>query len=469
MKRRLKLWLGGLALVLALVVLVAPAGLGFMAEGRYTHLLERLDTDQPGIEIEITEYERGWFNSRSELALEIVEPTLAELLVEGGWARGTEEGARIDLSERIHHGPVPFTAPAPLSQRWRPGFAVLESRLEQSMPVVAELGLDISNTAHLGMLGGFHGVFRVAPFDLEEDGLEVASADEIRLDYRFNRNLDRMDITGQTGELQVLSSEGEGIIFDSLWLGMNQRRGPADLWLGGTELRIPGIETRTPGQEPMHFGRMLLTSDLEHGEGDLLDQKQEFELEYLRQGDWEAGPAVLETTVFNLDAEAFAKLQEIATRMDPDELGLALVGGAMPAEMEGPLVALARERLGFRIDRLNIRMPEGTFDAEGELRVADEDDDAIEAMIGERDWLGLVVGGGRVSAGERLVQRAAATMMMGQYPNVELEDDMVQLINSQLDAAVEEGMLNRTEDGYEVRAVYEDRTLYINDNPVARW
>lgn len=469
MKRKLKLWLGGLAVVLALVVFVAPVGVGFMAEGRYTHLLERLAADQPGLEIEVVEYERGWFVSRSEVELEIVDPTLAEVLVDGGWARESDGRALIDLRERLHHGPVPFTANAPWGQRWRPGFAVLESRLEESMPAVTELDLDVENTAHLGLLGGFHGIFRVAAFDLEEDGLQVASEEDIRVDYRFNRNLDRMDVTGRSGEVRVLSSAGEGIVLDGLWLGMNQRRGPADLWLGGTELRIAGGETRTPDQEPMEFGRILVTSDLERGDGDLLDQKQELELEHLRQDEWEAGPAVLQTTLFNLEPEAFAELQEAATRMDPEALGPAFLGNGDLAELGDPLAALARHRPGVRVDQFNVQLPEGEVDGEGELRVVDEEADVIDSMIEEQDWLGLVAGSGRMAVGEEILQRAVATMLMGHDPTVSLEDDMVQLINTQLDAAVEEGMLERTETGYELRAVYEDRTLSINDNPVARW
>ncbi len=466
-KRNMKRWLAGAVVVLALLVLIVPAGVGFMAEGRYTDLWDRVSADQPGLEIAVSEYERGWFHSRASLEIEILEPGLAEMAHEGGWAR--EDGDRIivDLEERVHHGPVPFTAPAPWHQRWRPGFAVIDSRLEENLPAVAETGLDLSNSAHLGLMGGVNGQLRLEPVELEEEGVRFTSEEAILVDYRLNRGLDRMDLTARSGALSLLAEDDTGIVLDRVWLQMNQRRGPAGLWLGGTELRIAGGETRVPDEDEMRFSGFVAATELRRNDAELLEQKHEVHLESLRQGDWEAGPGYLDLSLFNLDPDAFAELQQAIAAHDP-EAGV-LPAEAVLGELRGPLAELALNRPGVRVNELALRLPEGDVVGEGSMQVVDQSRDEIRDLIEARDWLGLVEGEGKLAAGERLIERAVAMTLLDVSLDEDIEEDVSSLVQMQLDAAVEEGLLERINGAYEVRAEYRDRTLFINDAEVARF
>jgi hypothetical protein len=62
-----------------------------------------------------------------------------------------------------------------------------------------------------------------------------------------------------------------------------------------------------------------------------------------------------------------------------------------------------------------------------------------------------------------------ATFMLGQAADRPLDDDLRRLIDFQLQAAVGEGMLTRTDDGYEMTMRLQDRAVFFNDRELFRF
>lgn len=470
MKRKLIRWLGGLVLVLALIVLAGPWGVGLMAEGRYKNLWTNLAQQQDGVEARVTDYDRGWFSSRSTVALRITEPAAVAGLAELGWAEMDDDGgtATLRLSERIHHGPVPFTAPAPLTQRWKPGFAVVDSRLATNMPVDDDLPL--SNTMHLSLTGRVTGQLSVPALSLSvgEQDLRLRVEDAIEAEYGFTRDMERFSFRGQGGALQLVDADGTGLAIESPWVDMSHRRGPAGLWLGGSELRVDKIRVLGPvGGAPTFTG---LTWATHSGVSDgLMEQSHELEVESLQQGEFQAGPLNLDATFFNMKPEAITAIQEAAAEWQ----GPATAESDDPAQLlsliREPLMRLAAEQPGLRVDRFSMQLPNGEVSAEGRIQLADMDRATLEQRLADGIYARLVNGEGTLRAARPIVRQVLALTLMGSLPAGEMDENTIALLDGQIDAAAAQDLLTVDGDMIETRFRLEEGALYLNDQQLVRF
>ncbi|MCP1728205.1 uncharacterized protein YdgA (DUF945 family) [Natronospira proteinivora] len=476
MKSNMKKWLGGLLVVLLLLVLVAPAGVGMMAEGRYKQIWQDALDPEPAMDAEVVSFDRGWFSSNSEVALTFSDPMLVEMLTEFGWAEADEDGrATLLLQERIHHGPVPFTAPAPFTQRWKPGFATVDSRPDENLPFIAEHGIEISSTTHLGLMGGLSTQVKVLPFDFQVDldggdHLRVVSDDAITLDARANRQLDRVQARLRGGELNMSDEAGVHVSFSTPWVDVNQRRGPADLWLGGVELRLASMEIRSPQGEPARM-EGLLWSSLTDERGDLVGQEHEIYLESLSVEGFEAGPAEVTYDIFNIHPQSAADLQEAFANMpqfDPENP--QAMDDMVLDRIREPVLSLMEHQLGLRMEGLDVHLPGGSIKGEGVVQFRDLSRSELGELFDQEAFPLLLNGEGQLSASRNLVRRTIAMSMMGGLPDGEMEEDMAELMDMQIDAAIDEGMLSETEDGdLEIRVRMEDGVFSVNDNEMFRF
>ncbi len=470
MKKKLIKWLGGLVVVILLLVLVAPAGVGMLAEGRYKQLWGDMLASEPGMQAEVTGFERGWYQSRAEVTLTISDATLAPMLLELGWGEADGDNALIRLREGVHHGPVPFTAPAPFWQRWRPGFAIVDSRLDENIPIIAEHGLDVVSTVHMGLTGRLNGFFEIAPFDVRNEGeqLRISTREPISAEWGSDRRFNRLDLRARVGELRIQGEPGVGIVLENPWLTINQRRGPSDIWLGGSELRLAAVETRLPGEGRTRLENLVWATSAGERNG-LVDQEHEIRVEALRMDDFVAGPAALDVDLFNLHAESLSRLQEALSDWSAPDAEAMLDGEDVFAPLRGPILDLAMHQPGVRIKRLDIQLPGGAITGEGRVQLIELDARSLEEHLEAGQYLQLLDGEARIGAARDLARRALAMSLLGRLPEGELEDDLAELMDMQLAAAVAEGMLSETEDGYEIRLELRDGVLRINEREILRF
>lgn len=470
MKRKLIRWLGGLALVIALIVLAGPWGAGLMAEGRYKNLWTNLAQQQDGVEARVTDYERGWFSSRSTVTLRITEPAAVAGLAELGWAEMGNDGdsATLRLSERIHHGPVPFTAPAPLTQRWKPGFAVVDSRLAENMPVDDDLPL--SNTMHLSLLGRVTGQLSIPALSLSvgEQDLRLQIEEAIEAEYGFTHDMERFDFRGQGGTVKLVDTEGTGLAIESPWADLSHRRGPAGLWLGGSELRVDEIRVLGPvGGAPSFSGLTWAThSDMTDG---LMQQSHELEVESLQQGEFQAGPLSLDATFFNMKPEAIAAIQEAAAEWQGPTTAESEDPTQLLSLIREPLMRLAAEQPGFRVDRFSMQLPNGEVSAEGRIQLADMDRATLEQHLAEGLYVQLVDSEGTLRATRPIVRQALALSLMGSLPDGEMDENTINLLDRQIDAAAAQDLLTVDGEMIETRFRLEEGALHLNDQQMMRF
>lgn len=470
MKKKMLRWLGGLVVVVLLLVLAAPGGVGLMAEGRYKELWDNAVRNEPGIEAEVVAFDRGWFNSTATVELRFTDPTVVSPLVEMGWAESGDESetAVMRLEERVHHGPVPFTAPAPLTQRWKPGFAVVDSRLAENMPVDDDLGIE--NTLHLGLTGGITGKMTVSPLevDLPETDARLQVDETMTLDYDASRGLDRVNARLRGGALRVLDEKGQGMAVEEPWLDISQRRGPAGLWVGGSELRLARVQLLTP-QGPM--GELAgLTWATRTSESDgLMEQNHEIHLKRATQGEFAAGPLAVDATFFNMKPEAIVAMQEaLAEWPGPAVEGDEKVEPLLSVLHE-PLMQLAGDRPGLRIDQFEVTLPGGDVDIDGNVQIAEMDRATLEERLAEPRWGRIVEGEARLRTSREIMRRSMALSMMGSLPDGEMEDNVARLMDMQIDSAAEQGLLEIIDDDIQARVRLEDGVLFMSDQEILRF
>jgi len=476
LKSRMKLWLAGLVVVLLLIVLAGPGGVGMMAEGQYRQVWQNALETEPGLEARVVDYDRGWFNSRSTVEIRVSDPMAAEMLSDWGLGELDEEGvAVLSLNERIHHGPVPFTAPAPLSQRWRPGFATVDSRPDENLPFIAEQGIDIRSTTHLGMLGGLRSQVRVKPFDGEivPDTLRMSIDETITLDVRSNRRLDRINARFRSGEITLQDSdEGYGARMTGFWVNADQRRGPGDIWLGGSELRLASMDilTPAPGQATRMEG-LLWASFVEEKDDGLIAQDHEIELQAMIMEGFEAGPLEMDWSFFNLHPESLNQIQKaVADAPELEGQTPADMDANMMAVLRDPILSLMEYRPGVRLSDLSLTLPGGELTGDGEAQVRDMGRNELAAYYDRNELFQITNAEAEFAADRNLVQRAIAFSMMGSLPDEEMEEDMVSLMDMQIDSAIQEGMLSEKDDGrLGMRVELRDGAVLINDREMFRF
>ncbi|MEA5445031.1 DUF945 family protein [Gammaproteobacteria bacterium AB-CW1] len=458
----------GLLLVLLLVVLVLPAGVGMMAEGRYKQMWSAMFAAEPGFSAQVTDFERGWFSSTARVSLQVDDAFLGELIQEMGWAdeQPDGQGPIIEIDERVHHGPIPFTAPAPFHQRWRPGFAVVESRLGDSLPAVSEHGIDLQSTTHLGLTGSLRGHLRVAAFDVAvEDELRLVNEGELLLDFQANRNLDRVSMRLRGGALHLADADGYGVHLQSPWLDVSQRRGPSDIWVGGSELRLAAIEMRLPGEGPNTMRGLMWATDTRES-NDLLTQSHEIQIDALQADEFEAGPLLMDIDLFNLHPESLSRLQVASSELrldDPESIDQDI--GAL---ME-PILDLITHEPGLRLQQLQLSLPGGMIEADGQAKARPMDRAQLEGFLAEAAWFRMMDGELQLSTSRELARRALAMWTLGGPLDEEADEASLRLMDSQLDAAIAQDMLLETDDGLAIHIELADGVLFINEREILRF
>lgn len=248
-----KISIAALVLVLVLVLVVAPWGIGQLAEQRVNAGLDRLVEQAPYLTIAERKWTRGWFRSEQEVTFEIL----------GNWMHALDPGAQ--LGEPVHftirneilHGPVLW--PASL------GVARVNTRLELDpktrQKIVEIFGSDdpVRMSTRVGFFGGgttrFSGDGRTVKDRNGKGSIEYA---DYRLDVDYSGDLDDIEFNGSLPKLEIFPSEGGSLLIDDLTLTSRSERILRDLYdtdarLRVDKLRIVGADKSETLVEGVHY------------------------------------------------------------------------------------------------------------------------------------------------------------------------------------------------------------------------
>lgn len=328
--------------VLALMLLVVPGAVGLLAENQFRALSSNLDSETPGVRLEIENYDRGWFSSRASYRLRPEYPDLEKHLHEDLEAFTGLPSLLIEAE--IIHGPVPLAALGRDNLSYAPAIAQSFDRVSVAFDDRELISLPARVTTRLRFSGNHSNDIEVAPFVHEFEGPGTLTWDGMRLSTRFNSDLDRVTLDGHVGAVAV-RSEGLRLNAGPVRLESAQRRSTFGLWFGDARLSWQGLEVEAT-DVLFSVGELALESHSDIS-GEMFNQAMTATLAEIGMAGWKGGPGKFSMSIEKLDARAMGQLTAVLGGMsfDDGEPGAADVMPLIVPELQallagGPHLAL---------------------------------------------------------------------------------------------------------------------------------
>lgn len=413
---------------LALIVVVSPGIVGYLAERSFDNQVEWAADENRELEVTATGFERGWFSSAGRHRIEFAPTDAGHALREAlGFTGG---GPAIIIETRLDHGIVPVTSMQREQGSLRPGLGRAESRIrfESSDGTVTEWP-GVVHT-HIGLTGSTSSHYLAGPG--ATDNVSWGAAD-LRVDS--NARSRRLAVAGRLDSLEVRSGD-DRLQTANLVVDADMRRTPHGFHVGDIDLSVDSV-SRSQADQDVGFGPVTL-----HSESALNDGKVDsrFSLDMLFRDVPDVGTLgwQLRGSLAGLDAAPLGRvidsLEQAREAGDP---------GRMFAMVEEELKTLVAGGFEADIEQFDVTLPQGTLAANLALDVRPTDRDGFV-------WTGFL-----------LATEASA--------NLAIPTDLFDYIvarNPDARALLAMGFLVPNGGGYELIAEYKKGLLTINGAPM---
>jgi len=396
LKKRFSL-LGLAGITIVTIVLLAPGLVGSFAEQALSEHAELARRETQGITIRSEHHERRWFQSRSRQRVEIIDPELEAKFRELLNLDADAQTPDLLIDTRIDHGPIPFTSLAHEHGSLAPGLARSVSCLSLDPGDVDSMPLPARMTGALGFGGTFAAVLRIeagsSPVEGAIDGNAASWSD---IDLTFD-----VGSSGGGFELSIDSLEAEDA-------GGHYALGP---------IAIAGSAEASGGRVDMRFRASLHIDEAPGVDAKRIDIKAGLD---------------------GVDGARLARLREVVEAMAAEADDAVVM-----AAMEREILALLAAGLEFRLDSLDIEVPQGRTETRVSLTMASSDavdydwSSALEAMACDAE----------LSVAEAAVEAAMQT-------------------NDSIVAAVGTGFLKKDGEVYRMRVKCSNGLMTVNGAPL---
>ena len=350
--------LAGLAVILAVLILGSYYGMGIITERTLKKSIAMIDQSN-GVLVEVDQYHRGLYRSTALLNWRIQVPARTTKNQEGVLVTVPAQEYKMQIPLDISHGPVMFVDS---KLKFGLGYARSHIALDQSYADQFAKAYTAESTAPTVNLVLFVNYLNDSTLDVNMPMFKLIAKE----------GMSQFEWQGMNAETHISSGNKkvkgrvtiDGTIFQkdkaSVTLGkvvsdFDLHRTPLRLYLGDANVSISSLVV-------MHDSRKELdvqafdahsTSDIKDG---LLSTHVKITLSKLLTADKVYGPAVLDMSLSNLDAETFVKINKQANDLqqgsEADQQKALLM--LMPE-----LPKLLSKGARFEISDLSVGMPEG--------------------------------------------------------------------------------------------------------------
>jgi uncharacterized protein YdgA (DUF945 family) len=257
MLRKLGIGIAVIAATAVLAVAVSPYFVGRRAESEFKAQLALFNARQPGVQLQLQSYRRGFYSSEAKLAVTPGVGTPPQSLQV--WALLLGSGpATPEIHLHIYHGPIPFAA-----------FASQPVNLTPVLGALEFLGADLPGGSFLGTLkldvyavryfsGRTSARVRLPPgvFNL---GMMSTRWQGGELDLGISRGDDHLSFNGSFGPTRLsFENPRSATIYNStlrdLQFAGERTRVTDSVWIGHSEGSWDGLEVRANGALLAHLG-----------------------------------------------------------------------------------------------------------------------------------------------------------------------------------------------------------------------
>jgi uncharacterized protein YdgA (DUF945 family) len=353
--------LAGLIIILAVLVLGGYYGMGVLTERTIKQNVEVINQSN-GLFADIEQYNRGWFSSDAKIKWRLHVPERVVKDADGKSQTVPAQDYQMEMPLVVHHGPFIF---ADNRVRFGMGYAQTEFPFpEQYNKQFDEMFSKDSMKPQLNL--------NIFVNYLNKSTVELALPDFKLISKDGTGNFDWMGMTSTTymssnldkveGDIVI---KGMAVAKDDTKITMGKvtseydlHQTPGGLYLGDATFTLPSFNVVVKDQKMFEISEFILNSSSDIEES-LFNTHFTLELKSLFANGQSYGPAELEISLRNLDADVLSRINQQATAMQ----------NGTDAERQQAMMALLPELpklfskgAEFEISKLNVKLPQGTVD-----------------------------------------------------------------------------------------------------------
>ena len=423
-----------LLIVLAVIVLVSPGIVGRLAEKSMDENLDWAATEAQEVTVTSQGFDRGWFSSEGQHRVELREGELRDTLLMIAADNDFNELPVLIIDTRMDHGLVPFSSMSRDKGSLKPGLGSAVSTLSLEFSNGERIDLPGTIYSNVGLTGNLESNLLIEPGSFTKEGETLGWGD---VDIVVTTS-PTSAIIGFDGTIESLSGESGAMTLDvdTIEFSGDQQQTRFGLAVGDIAVQI-GSVTVPSAQGPDTVGPMSVTSSAEL-DGERISGSGTLQVNNLQITDLGLATIEFDATLTGADAASLGNVTRILESAPEYQSGDELM-----MSVEPDLQRLLASGFEFRIDKLDVVLPQGKLETRLDLTLDETD---LDSFVWTSALLALDATFD-VSIPEQLVAIATAT-------------------NPQFNAAIGMGFLRSNGNVYEMQAEFKNGLLTVNGAPM---
>ncbi len=472
----MKKWISAIVVLLLLVLLAAPGGMGMLAQKRINQLVQQLPADSP-IGLHIVSYKRGWFSSTMQL-----DVTLNKIQ--------HTPPIHFLVNETIKHGPVivdlnnKYMA---LGQAFATGELIVPDDEQAFFKQYVDQTNLLNSSLLLHLFGGFSLNFNIAELTISDpaDKSVKITLEGVSSSIEMNGRMDRL---ASNFQLQSFSGQSAQSIFalNNLEGDSNLAQTPHKLWLGKVNVQTNDASLNTDSKPVFDVKGIQYSSDSSETKG-LLDASNNVSLQSVALYGADYGSGQVGLSVKNINAEPLEALKALTKEISQAQQAQSGLAATLKLQQKALqsrqlIFQILGRGVQFAIEPIAFKTPKGEIQGKFTLNLPNLlTDDKGNPVARPIITIGALVSNANsalsLSIPKVIVQEELQKSILQDMQAVnqtqatpltpeQLNDAATQRTTEQVQNWVSSGFLIENGNNYEFSASYDKGQLLANGKPV---
>lgn len=353
--------LTGLVIILAVLILGGFYGMGIFTEKTIKKNIEVINQSN-GLVAEIQQYKRGWFRSDAIIKWRLHVPERVVTDSDGKSQTVAAQDYQMEMPVVVYHGPIIYAdhqlrfgmgfaqTVFPMPEQYNKQFEELFSKESTKPQLDLSIFVNYLNKSDVELiLPSFHLTAKDGNGKFDWLGMESSIA--------LSSNLNEVD-----GKVVVdgmnMAKDDTKVTLSKVTSEFNLHQTTSGLYLGDATFSLPSFDVFAKDQKMFELNELILNSSSDI-ENNLFSTHFDVSIKSLLANNQTYGPAELEVSLRNLDADVLAAINAQATAMQ----------NGTEAQRQQAMMALLPELpklfskgAEFEISKLNVKLPNGVID-----------------------------------------------------------------------------------------------------------
>lgn len=417
-------------IILIATAVGAPYGTGLLTEQEWAPAIDRLNAEQPYMQVQTSRYQRHFFSSDIEGEVLLTNPETGET---------AQVGFIGDVSHGIAGSNIELT---PITD----GHELLQKLFPEELPRLA---------LQTWLWGTLEADLNIPAINVTDDDTgETLNAAEAYGWAEVSDGGDQFEVNLRWPGLAVRGDDMK-IAFDDFEFSQDAERVVGEVWSGTGHMTLGKVELKEANTPHVELNNLEITGESEPQSGNKrLSSQSIVSLESIKVDDRSFGPHKLELALENVDVEAWnrfltviADVQSANQQMDPTKSPEDLFRQKMllAQQLSGAARSVAGSGIKVGMPVIELETPEGSVEGHWQLSHPEVPED-------ERDAMALVM--------QQMTGELELTVPVAL---IEKEPSLIR----QVQGLVQQGLIVQDGDRYKIKASLSDMMLDINGNQMS--